>query len=85
MLTCRELVQNLTSDYLDGQLTVRQRIGVRFHLLICAHCQRFIRQMKLVRSLLARRPATEPTQDEVSTLAAHLHQEYLRRDDNRHE
>jgi predicted anti-sigma-YlaC factor YlaD len=85
MLTCRELVQNLTSDYLDGQLTIWQWIAVRFHLLICAHCQRFMRQMRLVRGLLARRPTPAPTQDEVSTLAAHLHQAYLHRHDHRHE
>jgi predicted anti-sigma-YlaC factor YlaD len=85
MLTCRELVQTVSSDYLDGQLTVWQRLGVRYHLLICANCQRFMRQMKLVRSLLARRPVITPTQDEVRTLAARLHDQYLHRDDHRHE
>lgn len=85
MLSCRELVQSVSSDYLDGQLTIWQRIGVRYHLLICTHCQRFMRQMKLVRSLLARRPTTTPTPDEVRTLAESLHDQYLHRDDQKHE
>jgi predicted anti-sigma-YlaC factor YlaD len=73
MLTCRDLVQNLASDYLDVQLTWRQRAAVRFHLLICNHCRRFIRQLRLVRSLLARRSEPQPEESEVREIAERLY------------
>ena len=44
MLTCKELVAH-SSDYLDGQMTLRQRLAVRTHLAMCGNCRRFIRQM----------------------------------------
>jgi len=72
MLTCRELAQTLASDYLDAQLTWRQRAAVRFHLLICNHCRRFMRQMALVRSLLARRSEPPPSEPEVKKLVERL-------------
>ena len=40
MLSCRELAHRHASDYLDGQLGWRARLGVRYHLLICDHCRR---------------------------------------------
>ena len=46
MLTCKQQVA-VSSDYLDGQLSFRQRLLVRHHLLFCPNCRRFIRQMRL--------------------------------------
>ena len=45
MLTCKEQVAR-SSDYLDGQLTFRERLLVRHHLMFCPNCRRFIRQMR---------------------------------------
>ena len=42
MLSCKDLVER-SSDYLDGQLRLRERLGVRAHLAMCVHCRRFIR------------------------------------------
>jgi predicted anti-sigma-YlaC factor YlaD len=75
MLTCRELVQTLATDYLDVQLTWRERAAVRFHLLICNHCRRFMRQMALVRSLLARRSEPPPAEPEVQEIAQRLYRQ----------
>jgi len=44
MLSCKDLVAH-SSDFLDGQLSLRERLGVRAHLAMCRHCRRFIRQM----------------------------------------
>jgi hypothetical protein len=85
MLTCRELVQLHASDYLDRQLNWRQRAGVRFHLLICEQCRRFIRQLHLVRGVLALRPEATPAEAEVSALAARLHHQHLHHAGHRHE
>jgi predicted anti-sigma-YlaC factor YlaD len=56
MLTCKQLVQLHTSDYLDGNLTGWQRASVRLHLALCGHCRRFMRQMRLTRKVMAARP-----------------------------
>jgi len=63
MLSCKELAQHQASDYLDGQLTLRQRFGVQIHLALCDHCRRFIKQLKLVKKVLQAKP--EPIMDEV--------------------
>lgn len=47
MLTCKQYVAQ-SSDYLDGQLTFRQRLVARHHLLFCPNCRRFTRQMRLL-------------------------------------
>ncbi len=49
MLNCKTLAQRHASDYLDQQLTMRQHLGVRVHLLLCKICRRFIDQLRLVR------------------------------------
>jgi anti-sigma factor ChrR (cupin superfamily) len=85
MLTCRELVQNLASDWLDSQLSWRQRIGVRFHLLICDHCRRFIRQLELVRGVLARRPELPLAEAEITALAEHLYHLHHHQAGHQHE
>lgn len=55
MLTCKEQVAR-SSDYLDGQLTFRERLMVRHHLMFCANCRRFIRQMRLMQATLKMMP-----------------------------
>ena len=55
MLTCKEQVAR-SSDYLDGQLTFRERLMVRHHLMFCPNCRRFIRQMRLMQATLKRMP-----------------------------
>lgn len=42
MLKCREFT-SMASEYIDGQLPWPRRVAMRFHLLICDHCRRFIR------------------------------------------
>ena len=58
MLTCKELVAH-SSDYLDGQLSLRQRLAVRAHLAMCGNCRRFIRQMKLTQAVIRQMPDEE--------------------------
>lgn len=58
MLTCKELVAH-SSDYLDDQLTLRQRLAVRVHLAMCGNCRRFIRQMKLTQAVIRQMPEDE--------------------------
>lgn len=71
MLTCKELVAH-SSDYLDGQLTLRQRLAVRAHLVMCGNCRRFIRQMKLTQAVIRQMPEGELP--ELDALAERLAQ-----------
>jgi len=71
MLTCKELVA-YSSDYLDGQLTLRQRLAVRAHLAMCGNCRRFIRQMKLTQAVIRQMPDEELP--ELDALAERLAQ-----------
>ena len=75
MLTCKEQVAR-SSDYLDGQLTFRERLLVRHHLMFCPNCRRFIRQMRLMQATLRMLPQ-EPVKD-VDALAQRLAAERLK-------
>lgn len=75
MLTCKEQVAR-SSDYLDGQLTFRERLLVRHHLMFCPNCRRFIRQMRLMQATLRILP-DDPVKD-AEALAQRLAAERLR-------
>ncbi|MBW1248150.1 zf-HC2 domain-containing protein [Pseudomonas tolaasii] len=75
MLTCKEQVAR-SSDYLDGQLTFRERLMVRHHLMFCPNCRRFIRQMRLMQATLKIMPQ-EPVKD-ADALADRLVAERLK-------
>lgn len=49
MLSCKE-VSLLLSQSCDARLTLRQRLAVRLHLLICHGCARFAKQLRFLRT-----------------------------------
>ncbi|WP_300629714.1 zf-HC2 domain-containing protein [Pseudomonas sp.] len=78
MLTCKELVAR-SSDHLDGQLTLRERLLVRHHLMFCANCRRYIRQMRLMQATLKVMPqADEEPVEKLDALAERLAAERLK-------
>ena len=48
MLSCKD-VTKLVSESMDRSLPLGKRVGVRFHLLICRFCERYRRQLLLIR------------------------------------
>ena len=60
MLSCKQQVAR-SSDYLDGQLSVRERLLVRHHLMFCPNCRRFIKQMRLMSATLKKLPEPLPS------------------------
>lgn len=69
MLTCKELVAR-SSDYLDDQLSFRETLMVRHHLMFCPNCRRFTRQIRLMQAALRAMPEDNVLDDE--TLAERL-------------
>ena len=61
MLSCRELSETAT-DYLEGTLTLRQRVGVKMHLLMCKHCRAYVDQLAKTVALLK---SAQPGQDDI--------------------
>lgn len=51
MLTCQELTE-LVTDYLEGRLSLMQRVQFHLHVGMCRHCRAYLRQMRMtVRTL----------------------------------
>jgi anti-sigma factor ChrR (cupin superfamily) len=71
MLTCRQLVKE-SDQLLAGELSWRRRLSIKFHLLMCRHCRRYIAQLRL---LIAAFPYihTKATAQEVEKVMQNLH------------
>jgi hypothetical protein len=64
MLDCRHASQ-LLSQSMDRRLSFRQRMMLRFHLMMCDACTQFSRQLRVLRSAigqLGRRMAHDESQ-----------------------
>lgn len=46
MLKCRDVLA-WGSAYSDGAASPHEKIALRMHLLICGHCRKFIRSLRL--------------------------------------
>lgn len=70
MLKCREIEQ-LASDYLDKDLSFRQRMAFKMHLFMCHNCRNYLRQLKTTISSIKLIPARESVvvDDKVKDLA----------------
>lgn len=53
MLTCEQVTAK-ASAFVDGELSLRERIGIRLHLAICVHCRGFLRLLRLLITRLHR-------------------------------
>jgi predicted anti-sigma-YlaC factor YlaD len=63
MPTCKE-VHRLTSEGLDRDLTMVERVRVRVHLVMCEACTNFTAQMQLIRRAMRKMGAAdEPDRD----------------------
>ena len=65
MLKCREVTEK-ASDWLDGNLGLLERVRIRAHLALCAHCRHFMSGLEttgqLVRSVT---PDSQPVSDQL--------------------
>ena len=61
--SCKE-VAGLITEYLDGSLSLTQRIRFQMHLGLCLACRNYLRQMKYTVATLRQLPA-EPVPTQV--------------------
>lgn len=66
MLSCKEAIR-LASQALDRPLSLRVRLGLRLHLLLCSACGAAARQMRALDSVIGRRFAGDPGPETTST------------------
>lgn len=45
MLTCRDIATQ-ASDHIDKKLSFRESLSYGMHLLLCAYCRKFVRQLR---------------------------------------
>ena len=56
MLTCQELTE-LVTDYLEGRLSLWDRVRFHLHIGMCRHCRAFLRDRWMTFQTLGRMPA----------------------------
>ena len=73
MLKCRQIEQ-LASDYLDKDLSFRQRMAFKMHLFMCHNCRNYLRQLKTTISSIRLMPVNQSivVDDKVKDLAKQL-------------
>jgi predicted anti-sigma-YlaC factor YlaD len=76
MLRCDELTESLT-DYLEGQISLANRVEVYLHLRRCSDCRKYLGQMKDTVWLLSQLPAPPSQADVGSKLLAHFRRMHL--------
>ena len=69
MLTCRDVTE-LATEYQEGALPIRQRLGMRLHILVCSACRRYLAQLRTVAAALCRLPPEVFPDAERQRLAA---------------
>jgi len=53
LISCKD-ASRLISQMQDGELSFRQRLAVRLHLMFCDACRRFVRQLRFLRTAMRR-------------------------------
>ena len=71
MLSCRQLTEH-SSDYLDRELGLWQRLQVRFHLILCHHCQRYVAQIERTVATVRHLPKDPPSPEVAAAVLSAL-------------
>jgi hypothetical protein len=77
MPSCKDITKQ-SSDYLEGNQTLFQRLGFKMHIFMCVNCQRYVSQLKLTIATIGKtKNATPQPVDEqhVQEIVEKLHQD----------
>jgi len=62
MLMCRDLA-GIASDYIDSELTGRQYVSVKMHLMMCKDCRTFIGNLRASTNLMKAHSSGKPDEE----------------------
>lgn len=75
MMCCRDVAAK-TSDFINKDVSWRDRVEIRFHLMMCRLCRRYVSQMagtvRLLRCLRSDMPVPEAGTDSLTSAARDL-------------
>lgn len=55
MLTCKQLTE-LVTEYLEGRMSLADRMRFQLHIGMCRHCRAYLRQMRQTIRTLGKLP-----------------------------
>lgn len=64
MLNCKQVAQ-LASDYLDQESSTTLTWQMRIHLVMCANCRRFVRHLRIAKTIASQIKTDEVDADAV--------------------
>lgn len=64
MLSCKEVTEIVT-DYVEGRMSLADRMRFQMHIGMCKHCRAYLRQMKATVAALGKLPDDAPMPDDV--------------------
>ena len=64
MLTCKEITE-LVTDYLEGRMSLADRMRFQMHIGMCKHCRAYLKQMKATVTVLGQVPDDAEMPDDV--------------------
>ena len=70
-LTCHDVTEH-ASDYLDDRLPTMNKVRVGLHLVSCANCSAYVKQIALVRDAVAMLPKRLPPPITLLRLRRHF-------------
>ncbi len=59
MLVCRDVTE-LVTDFVEGRMSVLDRVRFQLHLGMCRHCREYVRQLRTTWKLLGATPPEPP-------------------------
>lgn len=62
MLMCKDLTR-IASDYIDDELSARQNLSVKVHLMMCKGCRTFIGNLKTSAELMKHHSSSRVDED----------------------
>ncbi len=68
MLKCKEVAE-LSSDYLEKDLSLYKRFMFSVHLFLCGKCRKFIRHLKLSIALFDSMPEKSVSDEDAQRIA----------------
>ena len=71
MLKCRDITE-LSSNYVDGEVSFLKHLSIWWHLFLCEHCRRYMRYFRLAVNVTESVNMQEVDNEKVNQIMARL-------------